>query len=730
MKPSPPKSASSAAAPPSAASLSLGSSIAVKPITRVLVANRGEIACRIIRTCKELGIHTIAVFSEADRYARHVRLADEALCIGEAESVRSYLSAEAVLEAAKRSRADAIHPGYGFLSENSAFAELVTKAGMRFIGPTPGAMRLVGDKLSAKKIAMQAKVPMAPSVEIAAEEKESRGALAHFIKQEGFPIIVKAAGGGGGRGMRKVYEQSALEDALASASREATNFFKDGRVFCEKLIEHARHIEVQILGDTCGNVMHFYDRDCTMQRNHQKVLEEAPAPGLPGTLRSEIHAAAVRLMKEAGYSNAGTVEFLLAPDGRFFFLEVNSRLQVEHPVTEALFGVDLVALQIGVAEGRALAELLPEGLPPPRGAALEARLCSEIPEEQFVASTGKLLAFSLASPTLAEQSPEATLRVDTGFETGDTVTHFYDSLLAKLIVHAPTREQALIAMIHVLSQCRIEGVKVNRGFLAHLVGHHSFHQVTHEINLAATLVPIAAAIEEAQLQAVLAVLAQQIAPPLAELPSQSPSLALSHEIRPDPWNRLRGFRLHGAGSVSEEFLVSGARIAVKAEVDAEGSLRLDEVSTARTGGASSAQVSPSHAKGAQLLFKRRGSNLVEFTISGKQVAAQVSNRGNDCWVHLAQGSFLVTRAKSSLRTSEASMKAHAGEVVSHLPGKVIEVKSKIGDSVEADSLVVVIESMKMEHRIQAGVKGQVKTVSVEPGQVIQSGQILLIVAPA
>jgi 3-methylcrotonyl-CoA carboxylase alpha subunit len=694
--------------------------IKVQPITRVLIANRGEIACRIIRTCQEQGIHTIAVFSEADRYARHVRLADEAVCIGEAESVRSYLNSDAVLAAAKERRADAIHPGYGFLSENSGFAELVTNAGMRFIGPSPASMRLVGDKLSAKKIARRANVPMAPSVEIIPHDKESDLALANFIKEEGFPLIVKAAGGGGGRGMRKVFEPSALEEALVSASREAKNFFKDGRVFCEKLVERARHIEVQILGDSHGNVMHFYDRDCTMQRNHQKVLEEAPAPGLPESLRSEIHAAAVRLMKEAGYSNAGTVEFLLAPDGRFYFLEVNSRLQVEHPVTEALFGVDLVALQIGVAEGRSLKDLLPQGLTAPQGAALEARLCAEIPEEQFVASTGKLLAFSLHSSTLRENSPEASLRVDTGFETGDTVTHFYDSLLAKLIVHAPTRLEALHAMSSVLSQVQVEGVRVNRGFLSHLVGHSSFRDVSHEINLAATLVPTTAETEEAQFHSVLSVLAHQIAPSRF-----APSLATGNT---DPWNSLRGFRLHGRGSITGEFRLSGTKFSVQAEVENERSLRLSEVLI--TGSSGTPHPSPHGHHGAQLLFSRRGPNEVELRIAGKSFAAKVAGHGTDWWVHLPQGSFLVTRTQPALRTSEASAKAHAGEVLSHLPGKVLEVKTKVGDCVEADSIVVVIESMKMEHRIQAGIKGQVQKVLAEPGQVIQSGQLLLVVAAA
>jgi len=689
-------------------------------IKSVLIANRGEIACRIIRTCQERGIRTIAVFSEADRYARHVRLADVSECIGEAESSRSYLNAEAVLAAALKHKADAIHPGYGFLSENAAFSEAVTQAGMRFIGPSPQAMRLVGDKLSAKKIATGAHVPMAPSIQVEANSEASRAAVQAFIKNAGLPIIVKAAGGGGGRGMRKVYEISALDEALVSASREAANFFKDGRVFCEKLVEHARHIEVQILGDQHGNVMHFFDRDCTMQRNHQKVLEEAPAPGLPDKLRAEIHASAVRLMKEAGYSNAGTVEFLLAPDGKFFFLEVNSRLQVEHPVTEAIFGVDLVALQIGVAEGKTLAELLPNGAPTPSGAALEARLCAEIPEERFVASTGKLLAFDLHPASLALTHPTSTLRVDSGFETGDSITHFYDSLIAKLIVHAPTRNEALASMSAALSGAIIEGVRVNSGFLSLLIGHSSFKTISHEINLASSLIPSASEMQVAHTRALLAALAHEMAPKFS--------------ASSDPWDLLKGFRIVGESSLAGVYSISTSRLVVRAIVEGPGRLRIvslsdhdsesgdSKSSDAGSGAGSKGPPSVSH-----LTFVREADESVKLSWAGRTFSAKVSKHSSGWWVHLAEGSYWVTQSEVRLRSSGPGKSSGLGQILSHLPGKVLEVKAKPGDLVESDSVVIVIESMKMEHRIQAGLKGVIKSVAAEPGQVVQSGQLLALV---
>ena len=422
----------------------------------VLIANRGEIAVRVARTCARMGIPSVAVYSDADATALHVAAADRAERIGPPHPRESYLSIPAIIAAAQRSGARYIHPGYGFLSENADFAEACATAGLTFIGPSPAAIRAMGGKAQARLLAEAAGVPCLPGDPGVDQSEESLLAAAKRID---FPVMVKAIGGGGGRGMRRVMDAAAFAPALAAARREAA-IFGDERMLIEKLVESARHIEVQILADQYGNVLHLHERDCSLQRRHQKLIEECPAPGMDAALRAELGRRACALARAVGYVGAGTVEFIAAAPldaDRIWFMEMNTRLQVEHPVTEMVTGLDLVEWQLRIARGEALpfaqADIRLDGH------AVEARLCAEDPARQFLPSPGRLIALNLPAEA-------AGLRVDSGVRAGDLVTPYYDSMLAKIIAHAPTRMQALDRLADALDACRAEGVHLNASFLA------------------------------------------------------------------------------------------------------------------------------------------------------------------------------------------------------------------------------------------------------------------------
>ena len=422
----------------------------------VLIANRGEIAARIARSCRKMGLASVAVFSDADAGALHVEAADRAERIGPAHPRESYLSIPALIAAAERSGARYVHPGYGFLSENAEFAEACRHAGLTFVGPSPEAIRAMGGKAAARLIAEQAGVPCLPGDP---GRDQSEEALAVAAAGIGYPVMIKAIGGGGGRGMRRVRGPGEFSAALAAARREAA-IFGDERVMLEKLVENARHIEVQILADSHGTVLHLHERDCTLQRRHQKLVEECPAPGMSAELRAELGRRACTLARAVGYVGAGTVEFIAEPPLRadgIWFMEMNTRLQVEHPVTEMVTGLDLVEWQLRIAAG----ERLPFAQSDIRleGHAVEARLCAEDPAKQFFPSPGRLAVLELPREGQG-------IRVDAGVREGDTVTPFYDSMLAKVIAHAPTREQALAKLAEALEACRAQGVKLNAAFLA------------------------------------------------------------------------------------------------------------------------------------------------------------------------------------------------------------------------------------------------------------------------
>jgi acetyl-CoA carboxylase biotin carboxylase subunit len=429
---------------------------------RVLIANRGEIARRVIRACHSLGVEAVAVHSEADADAPHVREADAAFAIGPPPARESYLNVPALLRAAKESGADALHPGYGFLSENAAFAEAVRDAGVVFVGPPPGAIRAMGDKATARRLMHEAGVPITPGSDVLADVDAAAAAAAAL----GYPVMIKAAAGGGGIGMVPCEDEASLRRGFVSAAGRAQSSFGDGSLYLERLVHGARHLEIQIAADAHGAVIHLFERECSVQRRHQKVLEEAPAPGLRPALRDTMGAAAVRAARAIGYENVGTLEFLLAPDGAFYFMEMNTRLQVEHPVTEWTTGIDLVQLQLRLAAGEALG--LAQGDVAQRGHAIELRLYAEDPAKNFLPSPGTVT--KLVWPRGDD------VRIDAGIEQGSKVTPFYDPLLAKLVTRGDTRAAAIATARAALDALVIEGVKTNASLLARILDDPTFRQ--------------------------------------------------------------------------------------------------------------------------------------------------------------------------------------------------------------------------------------------------------------
>jgi 3-methylcrotonyl-CoA carboxylase alpha subunit len=495
-------------------------------LQKCLIANRGEIAVRILRACREMGVRTVAVYSDADAGARHVQMADEAVCIGEAAPSASYLNVEKLLAAAKQTGADSVHPGYGFLSENADFAQAVIDAGLIWIGPPPDAIRQMGVKTTARALMQAAGVPLVPGYQSADATDED---FAREAARIGYPVMVKAAGGGGGKGIRIVWHGADLLPAIESARREAQKAFNDPRVFLERYIESGRHIEVQVLADTHGNTMHLFERECSAQRRHQKVIEESPSPLLTDIQREAIGQAAVSAARAVGYVNAGTVEFIATPAGEFFFLEMNTRLQVEHPVTELVTGLDLVQLQLRVSAG----EVLPFGQDDvsQRGHAIECRVYAEDPSNSFFPETGPVLRF------IPPDGPG--VRVDSGIKTGDAVTIHYDPMIAKVITYGPTRDAAIDRMLGALRNTVVLGVTTNISFLLALLDHTAF--AAGEIDTTfidrhlSELIPEPAEIDPLVLIALA--LSEKATPGLVSATSAPESDPYS------PWSRADGFRL-------------------------------------------------------------------------------------------------------------------------------------------------------------------------------------------
>ncbi len=488
---------------------------------KVLIANRGEIACRIIKTCREMGLATVAVASEPDRNAPHAREADEYRVIGPGPVTDSYLQAGKIIEVALETGADAIHPGFGFLSENAAFARAVSDAGLVFIGPAAEVIQAMGSKMESKRLMAAAGVPVVPGYH---GEEQDADSLAKRAEEIGFPVLIKASAGGGGKGMRAVYEPGRFREELGAAKREARAAFGDDSVLLEKYLERPRHIEFQVFGDQRGNLVHLYERECSIQRRHQKILEETPSTALDGPLRARMAEAALAAAGAVNYSNAGTVEFMLDTDGSFYFLEMNTRLQVEHPVTEMLTGLDLVRWQIMVARGEPLP--MKQSQITARGHALEVRVYAEDPQHGFLPQTGRLIRY---------QEPEGLgVRVDSGVAEGDEVSIFYDPMLAKLITWAMTREDAIHKMEHALMAYCIHGVKTNLSFLKAIVTEAHFQRGETYTDYLKNHMPASEPSREL-VETALALTAAAGAAPGSE------PMAVSRSQ--DPWDCLNGWRM-------------------------------------------------------------------------------------------------------------------------------------------------------------------------------------------
>jgi 3-methylcrotonyl-CoA carboxylase alpha subunit len=631
---------------------------------KLLIANRGEIACRIIRTARAMGIATVAVHSDADANAPHVRLADEAVAIGPAPARESYLLADRILGAARQTGADAVHPGYGFLSENADFAEAVRAAGLVFVGPSDQAIRVMGLKDSAKSKMKAAGVPITPGY---MGEDQSLARLERMAEIIGYPLLVKAVAGGGGKGMRPVSDRSGFTENLLAAKREAAAAFGNDSVMLEKLIARPRHVEVQIFGDSQGNVVHLFERDCSLQRRHQKVIEEAPAPGLSDALRHTLGVAAVTAGHAIGYENAGTVEFILdmddlddAGDPKFYFMEMNTRLQVEHPVTEMISGQDLVEWQLRVARGERL-PLLQDDLAV-SGHAVEARLYAENPDRGFLPSTGTLTR--LAFP--------AGVRIDTGVEQGSAVTVHYDPMIAKVIAHAPTRELALAKLVQALDRTEVEGLTTNRGFLARLASHPAF---------------IAGEVDTGFIGGHEAELFEAVPPPADVV-----AAAALRASAPDAAD----------GAFATPFRINLPPVHLGALWSDDGTEHRYAVAPDGVRLEGSAALSPARdvvlvATGDALEARRHGRSWRFLP-------------GNPAWAGQSAGG------------------PADGQVTAPMPGKVLGLFVNAGDSVKAGDRLAVLEAMKMEHRLTAPFDATVEAVTVVAGAQVSEGMLLITLA--
>ncbi|HAX21462.1 MAG TPA: 3-methylcrotonyl-CoA carboxylase [Hydrogenophaga sp.] len=657
--------------------------------SKVLIANRGAIACRIIRTLKALGVQSVAVYSEADAQARHVREADEAYLLGPAPAAESYLRADRILQIAQDCGAQAIHPGYGFLSENPGFAEACEAAGIAFIGPTPAQMRAFGLKHTARDLAQQRGVPLLPGSGLLGDLAQAQTEAQRI----GFPVMLKSTAGGGGIGMRLVWNAAELADAFENVGRLAQANFKDAGLFIEKYVEQARHIEVQVFGDGVGGVIALGERDCSVQRRNQKVIEETPAPGLSDAQRSELHATAVRLAQAVDYRSAGTVEFVYdAATGAFYFLEVNTRLQVEHPVTEAITGLDLVEWQLRVASGEPL-PLTQEQLHID-GHAIEARICAETPDNQFLPATGRLDVYRKPACTSFERG---AVRVDDGVREGDAISPFYDSMVAKLIVHGRTRAEALARLDAALAETRIVGLSTNVQFLRHVVASPSFAQA----NLDTALIPREAGVlfnqDKVGLNlAVAAAVAQTL---LAERASEGK----------DPFSRRDGWRPHGLTVRRFDFEYLGEAMQASLTYLHDGALQLalGEVSGLLT----------FHALPAE------NGTLMDLRFMGQRQTVQTWQREEIVHIFCALGATQITELDALAHAGEA---AHdVGRLTAPMPGKVVSFAVKAGDAVKKGQPLAVMEAMKMEHTIAAPADGTVAELLYAPGDQVAEGAELL-----
>ncbi len=670
---------------------------------KLLIANRGEIACRIARTAHRLGLEVVAVYSEIDAGARHVRLADESWPIGPAPAAESYLNGHAILEVARQCGADAIHPGYGFLSESAEFAAACAIAGIAFVGPTPAAIAAMGEKAAAKERVRRAGVPVLLGYH---GEDQALAALERRGCKLGFPLIVKPNGGGGGKGMQIVREAEELRGALEASRRIAVSAFGDERLLLERYLRAARHVEVQVLADRHGSVLHLFERDCSVQRRHQKLIEEAPAPGLDERLRSALADAACAVAREVAYVGAGTVEFLL--DGSdFYFMEMNTRLQVEHGVTEAVTGLDLVEWQLRIASGEPLA--LAQKEIAAHGHAIEVRVCAEDPTHAFLPGSGRL---RLA----AWPREDAAVRVDAGFETGDLVPPDYDSLLAKIIVHGPSRAAAMARLRDALEETRVAGVPTNVEWLAAALEIPEFRSgafstefvARHHTSLTAhsndgTLAPFAAAAEVFSLQG-------------AATPAS-------------PWALSDGFRLGEAAPIEVQLRAPSG--SMSAEVWVRSRSKVDVLTNGPQGPDATERQPPEGAAwhGVILSIERGATHGALVELRSAEHAgfahALVASGRIDVWQASRHLEFRVVNADSAHSVAHHPV----GSLAATLPGVVVAVHVAEGEHVSAGQSLLVVEAMKMEHSICAPRSGAVAAVHVQVGDRVREGDTLVTLEP-
>jgi len=659
----------------------------------LLIANRGEIACRVAATARKLGIRTVAVYSDADAQAKHVASCDMAVHIGGSAARDSYLKADVILQAALETGAQAVHPGYGFLSENETFAVACAQSGVTFVGPPASAIAAMGSKSAAKALMEKAGVPLVPGYHGDNQDPDFLHQQADLI---GYPVLIKASAGGGGKGMRVVEASEQFQQALSSCKREASASFGDDKVLIERYLQKPRHIEIQVFADQHGQCVYLFERDCSVQRRHQKVIEEAPAPGMTPERRQAMGEAAVAAAKAVGYVGAGTVEFIAEPDGRFYFMEMNTRLQVEHPVTEMITGLDLVEWQLRIAAGEPLP--LSQDQLEIKGHSIEARIYAENPDKGFLPSVGKLLYLGLPDHVAFARGD---IRVDGGVRSGDTISPFYDPMIAKLIVWGENRDQARARMIQALADTQVAGVHTNVAFLSRLMSDAAFAASDLDTGLIErqrlTLLPPPQACEASWLAlASAAVLASQSA---------------QGQASQDPWARTDGWRMGGAYHRDLHWLDGEAARRVTYRLDRTGASFVVDGVDAKVEWKVQAEV----ADGAQTL---------QISWNGRNQSGTVVRDGER--FHLfSLGRHVTLTLHDPLAHADDEDVEHAGGLTAPMPGKIIAVQVKAGDKVKRGQPLLVMEAMKMEHTISAPADGTVKEVFFAVGEQVADAAVLI-----
>jgi propionyl-CoA carboxylase alpha chain len=684
-----------------------GSGPLTGPIGKLLIANRGEIAARIMRTAHDLGIATVAVYSDPDADAPYVGLADEAVRLPGAAAADTYLRGDLIIAAATATRADAVHPGYGFLSENEAFARACTDAGLIFVGPGPATIAAMGSKVQAKALMAAAGVPVLPGVTIArTDDLDDLAVAASGVAQVGYPLLVKAAFGGGGRGMRLVGDPAGLAEAVRSARGEAASAFGDGTVFLERFVTDPRHVEVQILGDTAGQVIHLFERECSIQRRYQKIVEECPSPAVDDELRAALTSAAVAAGQAIGYVGAGTVEFVLGQDGSFFFLEVNTRLQVEHPVTEEVTGLDLVELQLRIAEGEPLPAAATSATI--NGHAIEVRLYAEDVAAGFLPVTGPLHRFVI--PTAPG------VRTDTGFRDGSVVSPHYDAMLAKVIAHGRTRADAAKRLARTLDRAQIHGVTTNRDLLAAILREPEFQAGRTDTGYLTRHEPAALTASRPRAtarHALVAALARQ-----AVHRAEAPVLA----TLPTGWRNVRSAPQRVTYTADGEEFAVAYRVTVGSVPG--GPVPGGPVPGGPVPGSTVEATVNGVPLGAALLLHAAGPDLVDLEVDGLRRVYLVHRVGAQTYVDSSDGSSALSQVP---RFGQPDKLAPTGSLLAPMPGLVLRVLADVGATVAAGQPLVVLEAMKMEQTVTAPADGVLAELRAKAGEQVAAGQILAVV---